>query len=560
MSYARNLARLARTGIITVDTAQDLRDLAIYSGIRPDAVQTLGATTKNDGGGGQWYWDGTDTSADNLGTVIKEATTTTGRWKRQYSGVVNVKWFGASGDGVSDDTANLNNAFQSGSVFIPEGTYSVNSPLTVSGSIRNFVGDGCHREIDLSFTGSVIKAPGQITGPMLTFETPSPGDFILGTRLFDFGIIANSDTSVILLKDCSKVTLDTVYVRGSRDYPVGIDLTEGSFFVTFNKVNVINFSQIGILVRGIGSQHVFRDCVVESSDLAGTVTSPEVGLEIRQHDFIVDGGQYNINSDTGIGILVTNDSSETPLSSGEIRRTIHEYGNAIKIDTQAGAQVTKNIIIREPHITNIVKGVIFGNCAFCHLIDPQPTASSGTLILAEWEAESDSCLVRGNYNVGRSNFIVDPAARNAVLHVTGRIAYGDRSNLFTDTNLTTIVDDVDQVGPCRHNGTAWNIYYEFIVTEAFAVLDIPYLGGIVQIAARVRGTVMSGTFSYRADTNQIVPLSVGTEVETLDNTQLTGTTGTAGKVTVSLFGGQLYIENRYYNDSFTVEFFGRNTY
>lgn len=49
--------------------------------------------------GGTFIWSATGTA--NGGTVFAGAT---GYWNRQYSGSVNVKWFGAKGDGVTDDT------------------------------------------------------------------------------------------------------------------------------------------------------------------------------------------------------------------------------------------------------------------------------------------------------------------------------------------------------------------------------------------------------------------------------------------------------------------------
>lgn len=50
--------------------------------------------------GGIFVWSSTGTA--NSGTIFSG---TTGYWNRQYSGAVNVKWFGAVGDGITDDTS-----------------------------------------------------------------------------------------------------------------------------------------------------------------------------------------------------------------------------------------------------------------------------------------------------------------------------------------------------------------------------------------------------------------------------------------------------------------------
>ena len=52
MSYARNLARIARTGAPSVDSLQALRNMPIYDGFYPETVIVKGHTTPNDGGGG----------------------------------------------------------------------------------------------------------------------------------------------------------------------------------------------------------------------------------------------------------------------------------------------------------------------------------------------------------------------------------------------------------------------------------------------------------------------------------------------------------------------------
>lgn len=94
----------------------------------------------NDGGGGAWTIVPDDGTATNAGTVVK---VTTG-WlaKRNYSPPISVKWFGARGDGSSDDTAAVNAAIkEAGSVgnrvylpkTVPWGSYLFN--LTIAGQV-----------------------------------------------------------------------------------------------------------------------------------------------------------------------------------------------------------------------------------------------------------------------------------------------------------------------------------------------------------------------------------------------------------------------------------------
>lgn len=77
---------------------------------------------------GIFVYDSSDTiSADDNGIVIK---TTTGNfvYKRKYDNAVNVKWFGAKGDGLTDDTTAIQTALTLyDDVFVPKGTYLVNS-------------------------------------------------------------------------------------------------------------------------------------------------------------------------------------------------------------------------------------------------------------------------------------------------------------------------------------------------------------------------------------------------------------------------------------------------
>jgi len=93
-----------------------------------ESINVLGYYEKGDGGGGTFYWDATSTETDNGGTIIQATGITTGRWKRVFSGAVNVKWFGAKGDGATAQDTELQNVINYCSnnktaMYIPDGKF-----------------------------------------------------------------------------------------------------------------------------------------------------------------------------------------------------------------------------------------------------------------------------------------------------------------------------------------------------------------------------------------------------------------------------------------------------
>jgi hypothetical protein len=72
----------------------------------PTTAIVHGYSSAGDGGGGEFYWDETATEAGDDGTiVVPNGAPSNGRWKRiRNPGEYRPEWFGARGDGSSDDT------------------------------------------------------------------------------------------------------------------------------------------------------------------------------------------------------------------------------------------------------------------------------------------------------------------------------------------------------------------------------------------------------------------------------------------------------------------------
>jgi Pectate lyase superfamily protein len=126
-------------------TVQDVLDSAkpmqSYTALRAYTGRATAVRITTPGIAGYFQRDSDVVTADNGGTVIVDASGR--RWKRVFDGAVSVKWFGAVGDGVTDDTAAIQAALNSGvlQIYFPEGTYLFKN-LTIPNSRMVLFGDG----------------------------------------------------------------------------------------------------------------------------------------------------------------------------------------------------------------------------------------------------------------------------------------------------------------------------------------------------------------------------------------------------------------------------------
>lgn len=137
-------------------SVDDILSLKNFNPAKAQRVLVLGYYSPNDGGGGLFYWDNTSASTDNKGTVISSnLPNLNGKWIRvdsSINGSTNVKWFGAKGDGVTDDiqaiqaaidftyakhlAANRNDSTSNNLVFVPGGTYVVSKSIQLRTNTR----------------------------------------------------------------------------------------------------------------------------------------------------------------------------------------------------------------------------------------------------------------------------------------------------------------------------------------------------------------------------------------------------------------------------------------
>jgi hypothetical protein len=245
-----------------VDSIASLRGLNVPSGQASVVVE--GYSASGDGGGGTFVWDAASSAADDSGTVIlPTGYAGAGRWRRLYSGEVFVRWFGAKGDGATNDSAAIQAAITAaaatwGKVSFDAATYACTG---------------------LSLTNDKVVLIGQS-----------------GTVLLN-----NSGSSEILIIHSDRCTVEMIEFNGNQAV-IGSNRANLLVLGSYNSIvrcRSYNSANQGICLDGQGSvcsNNLVTGCEVHNNNAMG-VSQNKVSDSVISNNFIYANGFEGITMD-----------------------------------------------------------------------------------------------------------------------------------------------------------------------------------------------------------------------------------------------------------------------
>ena len=288
-----------------------------------DILQSLNTNVKgyyaaNDGGGGLFNYDSSiDKSTANGGTIIDPSVSLAnqgtgiglGCWIRQYTGPVNVKWFGAKGDGTTDDTTAINNALaflltsgDRGVCILPSGTYRTTDTIEINGTGVRLKGGGGEKTsvIYADFTtGEAVRVKDRYSGVSNIEITASAarkaGAIQHGIR------IESQDTQFFRPTHCDYKNLVI------RDQPGdGILVVGACWFSTFENIQI--FDNLGHGIK------------FDNGETTGRTWKENPGI-VRMNNMV-------IHSNAGNGVIIGNDNDVSNRGFRFQLNNVDLYANA----------------------------------------------------------------------------------------------------------------------------------------------------------------------------------------------------------------------------------------
>lgn len=272
-------AALALLGGLTVAALQTgaVPVLATATALQAATTDTLtgptvfieGRSSPGDDGDGIFRL-GPATTADG-GTIYNDAS---GRsWYRLgMGGAASVKWFGAKGDGVTDDTAAINAALWTGSIVFPAGTYGIRSdlvPRVPNTTISSTQGATLLALTTAAFTSAMITilVSGITVSGLIVDGNYNAGSLYLQTYMgvtTAGGVTAGPTGTTLRDLTITRVPFDAINIQCANGTYVTRD-------ITIDNVTIIDVGWAGIYLTGAKGVQV-SNCRVLSSGYAGLQT------------------------------------------------------------------------------------------------------------------------------------------------------------------------------------------------------------------------------------------------------------------------------------------------
>ena len=297
----------------------------------------VGALYWNTGASELYAWNGlawvTATGFNEFTPFLATGSTTPRNLATRMADVVNVKDFGAVGDGVTDDTAAFINAFSSviasggGTIFVPDGIYSIRQKITVTCNAQQHITlTGCGRyQSTLKFGGAADLGISFISTSLSNNQLPSfevTGIGIIASRdnvgtalSFDYANSNNIDATVNLSNIFIGQDVDNPSESGSGYgyWSRGIycnncrngEIQNLHFFGEMNKAP--NLTSSGITLSGESTSFVISSTLILESTTGIYITGTTEGVYVHNSDIVgvYYGVYYNIASGAEPQLTVT---------------------------------------------------------------------------------------------------------------------------------------------------------------------------------------------------------------------------------------------------------------
>jgi hypothetical protein len=268
----------ARLTDVAAEDARNALDTAAYVATRTalkalDPTKDTVAVLTEAGREGLFLWYAGDYStqitADTQEGIYVKATaiaSTSGSWVRVYTGAASVKWFGATGDGTTDDATAIQKAIDLvRDIWFPQATYAVGTRLQVGNGTSSAVStkNGYNLRGSTAGTTSVETGPvlqptrlkwiGSTFNSILRIDGPMVGCNINGL-VFDCNNIAGSNgihTRHMMLSTWQDVVVTNNTGTGiiHESYPSFAGSVQGANKNTFTNVRVVGCGAQGSGIR-----------------------------------------------------------------------------------------------------------------------------------------------------------------------------------------------------------------------------------------------------------------------------------------------------------------------
>ena len=269
-----------------------------------------------------------------------------GAWVRAYSGALNIKWFGATPNDATDDTAAIEGALSmAGEIFVPPGTYR-HAPSAATGFLSNTTIFGSGNESVIKYAPLSPPRWTDIQQVLRPRAYANVDNVVIRDLVIDGNrdgvdwrrIPGDGDAYGIGLWGTQNVVLDNVEVRNAYTDAFLLAYSHSSRRdrrntrnVRFGNLRAINSGRQGMSIisaEGVTGSHLHVDTVNRSSPRAALDMEPNVTAPDLVKDIDID--QVTARN-VGAGVLIAGVSAVQDVTIGSIivENVTHTLGLSI---------------------------------------------------------------------------------------------------------------------------------------------------------------------------------------------------------------------------------------